>query len=205
MGAKSEKRPAGDGQTKEASALVYLTEELSDARMRCDQLLRYVDRATKLIEKSSHKDHLFEVAGDLIRAIPETTFKLHKALQAVALAANRIDYEEIKQDLRPEKAEELERVLKDVRVRQVQRRSLPMVNPGTVVEQLRGLAKQARSQGKLDTEGLATLVASLEEGLPRVAENPGEKAAALLDSMAHALEHPPEGQLPSAVRLAQAL
>src|SRR5262245_29025412 len=82
--------------SKEAGALVYLQEELGDARMRCDQLLRYVERAVKLVEKSSHKDHFFEVAGDLIRGIPETVFKLHKALEAVALAANRIDYEEIK-------------------------------------------------------------------------------------------------------------
>src|SRR4051812_48354983 len=127
--------------------MTYVMEELGDARMRCDQLLRYVERAVSLVEKSSHKDHFFEVAGDVIRGIPETAFKLHKALEAVALAANRIDYEEIKQDLRPEKVDELERVLKDVRVRQVQRRSLPMLNPGNVVEQLRGLAKKAKEEG----------------------------------------------------------
>lgn len=188
------------------SAFTYLMEELGDARMRCDQLLRYVDKATKLVEKSSHKDHFFEVAGDLMRGIPETAFKLHKALQAVALAANRIDYEEIKQDLRPEKAEELERVFEDVRVRQVQRRSLPMsLNPGNVVEQLRGLAKQAREEGRLDTERLGTLIAALEAGAPKVASDAGERAAAQLDAMVHALEHPPEDEMPSRVRLAQVL
>jgi hypothetical protein len=192
--------------SKDAGALVYLVEELGDARMRCDQLLRYVDKATKLIEKSSHKDHFFEVAGDVIRGIPETAFKLHKALQAVALAANRIDYEEIKQDLRPEKAEELERVLEDVRVRQVQRRSQPMsLKPENVVEQLRGLAKQAREQGRLDTDGLGNLIAALENGSPKVADDAGAKAAAQLEAMVNALENPPEGQMPSRVRLAQVL
>src|SRR5690606_39301269 len=133
------------------SAMTYVMEELGDARMRCDQLLRYIDKATKLIEKSSHKDHFFEVAGDVIRGIPETAFKMHKALQAVALAANRIDYEEIKQDLRPEKAEELERVLEDVRVRQVQRRSFPMLEPKEVVEQLRGLARSEEHTSELQS------------------------------------------------------
>jgi len=185
--------------------MTYVMEELGDARMRCDQLLRYIDKATKLIEKSSHKDHFFEVAGDVIRGIPETAFKMHKALQAVALAANRIDYEEIKQDLRPEKAEELERVLEDVRVRQVQRRSFPMLEPKEVVEQLRGLAKQAREQGQLDTDGLSSLIAALEVGAPKVADDVGAKAAHQLEAMAHALEHPPAGEAPSRVRLAQIL
>jgi hypothetical protein len=196
-------KPASN--TKVASATVYLMEELGDARMRCDQLLRYIDKAVKVIEKSSHKDHFFEVAGDLIRGIPETVFKLHKALEAVALAANRIDYEEIKQDLRPEKVEELERVLKDVRVRQVQRRSLPMVNPASVVEQLKSLAKKAREGGNLDTEGLATLIASLEVWAPKVADDAGARVAAQLEAMAHALENPPEGEQPSRYRLAQVL
>ncbi len=42
-----------------------------------------------------------EVAGHLIRQIPETHIALEKALQAVALAANRIDYDELKQELQP--------------------------------------------------------------------------------------------------------
>src|SRR5688572_1738868 len=195
--------PSGLGRhRKDANVTVYLQEELGDARLRCDQLLRYIERAAKLVEKSSHKDHFFEVAGDLIRGIPESAFKLHKALEAVALAANRIDYEEIKQDLRPEKVEELERVLTDVRVRQVQRRSLPMVNPANVVRQLKSLAKRAKEEGALDTGALRELIASLEKGAPRAAA--GVRVAAALEAMAHALEHPPEGQMPSRNRLAQA-
>lgn len=190
-------------QQKTAGATVYLIEELGDARMRCDQLLRYIEKAVSLVEKSSHKDHFFEVAGDVIRGIPETAFKLHKALEAVALAANRIDYEEIKQDLRPEKVEELERVLKDVRVRQVQRRSLPMLNPGNVVEQLKGLAKKAKEEGQLDTVALGSLIASLEVGALKVASGSG--VAAQLEAMSHALENPPKGELPSRQRLAQVL
>lgn len=120
----------GDGciqrtRQKTAGVTVYLMEELGDARMRCDQLVRYVDEAIKLVEASPQKEAVFETAGHLVRSIPETTFKLQKALQAVALAATRLDYEELKQELRPEKVEQLEKVLQDVRIRQVKRRSQP--------------------------------------------------------------------------------
>lgn len=112
---------------KEGGLTVYLMEELSDARMRCDQLKRYVAEAVKLINNSDKRDHFFEVAGNLLHGIPETLFKLDKALDATAMAASRLDYEELKQQLRPEKAEELERILNDVRIRQVSRRSNPIL------------------------------------------------------------------------------
>jgi hypothetical protein len=110
-------------QTKTASISVFLLEELGDARVRCEQLKGYVDEATDLIEKSPGRDHFFEVAGHLIHGIPEVLFKLEKALQAASLAAGRIDYEELKEQLKPEKVEELEKALKDVRIRQLKRRS----------------------------------------------------------------------------------
>lgn len=93
--------------------------------MRCDQLVRYVDEAIKLLEKAPQRDAVFEAAGHLVQSIPGTLFKLDKALQAVALAATRMDYEEIKQELKPEKVQQLEKVLQDVRIRHVQRRSQP--------------------------------------------------------------------------------
>src|SRR5690606_34332075 len=69
----------------------------------------------------------------------------------------------------------------------------------------RGLAKQAREQGQLDTDGLSSLIAALEVGAPKVADDVGAKAAHQLEAMAHALEHPPAGEAPSRVRLAQIL
>jgi hypothetical protein len=100
-------------------------EELTDARMRCDQLKRYVAQAVKMINNSEKRDHFFEVAGNLLYGIPEALFKLDKALDATALAASRLDYEELKQQLKPEKAEELEQVLNEVRIRHIDRRSDP--------------------------------------------------------------------------------
>ena len=112
---------SGPGIEKTASISVFLVEELGDARVRCEQLKGYVDEATGLIEKSEHRDHFFEVAGHLMHGIPEALFKLEKALEAASMAASRIDYEEIKERLKPEKVEELEKALQDVRIRRLHR------------------------------------------------------------------------------------
>jgi len=182
------------GREKTAGATLYLMEELGDARLRCDQLLRYLDEAVKLIEKSSHKDHFFEVAGHLITSIPDVAFRLQKALQAVALAADRIDYEEIKQELRPEKVDELERVLKDVRIRPVQHRSVPPVpggvgaipmTPKQAATRLREIAKTAREEGSIPLNELATLVHSLD---PKRQAADASSPVAMLEKLADHLE-----------------
>lgn len=114
---------------KEAGIIVYLQEELTDARMRCDQLKKFVDRAVRHISDSPQRDTFYEVAGDLIYGIPDALFRLDKALDATALAAARLDYEELKQSLKPEKVELLEEVLKGVRVRHLDRRAPSTIKP----------------------------------------------------------------------------
>jgi len=155
------------GRQKTASGMtVYLMEELGDARLNCAHLTHYIDLARQLVEKSDHQDHIFEVAGHLLQAIPEHLFKLEKSLQAVALAADRLDYEEIKQELRPEKVEELERALKEVRIRTVQRRSEPMrptMNPMQAAEELQKIAANVRTTGKLPLTQVLGLISGLED------------------------------------------
>lgn len=107
---------------KTAGATIYIQEELSDARLRCDELKNYIVRALDLVHKSTHRDHLYAVAGDMIHAVPETLLKLERALGAVSMAVNKVDYEEQRQILRPEKVDELERVLEDVRIQMPRRR-----------------------------------------------------------------------------------
>lgn len=97
--------------------------------MRCDQLKKFVDRAVRHISDSPQKDTFYEVAGDLIYGIPDALFRLDKALDATALAAARLDYEELKQSLKPEKVELLEEVLKGVRVRHLDRRAPSTIKP----------------------------------------------------------------------------
>lgn len=173
---------------KTAGATLYLMEELGDARLRCDQLMRYIDEAVKLIEKSEKKDHFMEVAGHLITGMPETAFKLQKALQAVALAADRIDYEELKQELRPEKVDELERVLKEVRIRPVQHRSEnPMITPKQAAERLREFARIAREEGSLPLHDVAAFIRELDPTRKASASLP---VADALDKLAGILDAP---------------
>lgn len=188
------------GRQKTAGATLYLMEELGDARLRCDQLLRYLQEAVQLIEKSSHKDHFFEVAGHLIQSIPDVAFRLQKALQAVALAADRIDYEELKQDLRPEKVDELERVLKEVRIRPVQHRSFPPIpgvggapmTPKSAIEKIRHLAKTAREEGSLPLYEIAALIRDLD---PKRTANTAAPVADTLDRIALHMEQTGDGAI----------
>ena len=158
-------------QDKNASRIIiYLCEELGDARLRASQLQGYVKQATDLIEKSPHRDHFFEVAAHLIHGIPQTLFKLGKALDASALAAARLDYEEIKQGLKPEKADELEQVMEDNRLRYLKRRSdEEIMTPKQAARILNLLADKTREAGRVPVTPLLQLIASLEGPTGRVA------------------------------------
>ena len=184
--------------------LIYLTEELGDARLRAAQLQKYVADATDLIEKSAHRDHFFEVAGHLIHGIPQTVFKLSKALDASALAAARLDYEEIKQGLKPEKADELEAVMEDTRLRYLNRRSHeePM-KPKQASDILLALADRTKEAGRVPVTPLLQLIASLEAPTGRVASQDGsvaQKAEQCFREAAKAILEP--GSTPSRLELA---
>lgn len=102
---------------RSANATLYIQEELSDARLRTDELKHYVVRALDLINGSDKRDHFYAVAGDIIHAVPNCLLKIERALGAASMALNKVDYEEQRQVLRPEKVDELERVLEEVRIR----------------------------------------------------------------------------------------
>ena len=105
------------GTNRRAGATIYLQEEISDARLRCDELKHFIMKAINLVNQSEQRDHFYGVAGDILEAVPNLLLKLEKALGAAAMATNKIDYEELRVSLRPEKVEELERVLEDIRMR----------------------------------------------------------------------------------------
>ncbi len=102
---------------RKAGATIYIQEELSDARLRADELKRYLVRAHEMIQSSPFRDQIYAIAGDILFAAPECMLKLERALQAASMAVNKLDYDELRQILRPEKVEELERVLEEVRLR----------------------------------------------------------------------------------------
>lgn len=98
-------------------ATVYIQEELSNARRQCEALKRTIVKAMDLVNASEKADHFYEVAGDIMYAAPQALMELERSLNATALAVNKLDYEELRQVLRPDKIDELERVLEDVRIK----------------------------------------------------------------------------------------
>lgn len=196
---------------KKASGIsVFLMEELGDARLRCGQLKKYVDEAVKLIEKSDQKDHFFEVAGHLLYGIPDTLLRLEKALNASAMAVSRWDYEDTKDELRPEKAEQLEAALEDVRVRRVQRRTetatQALESPMKIneaVARLNRLAASIEATGSVDHFEVASLIAELEPK-SRVASD-STAVATTLRGMAASLQSPTASDRPSPSNLAKGL
>jgi len=194
--------------------MVYLMEELTDARLRCEQLKHHVAEAAKMVSASPHKDHFWEVAGHLMHGIPETLFKLDKALSATALAAGKLDHEGLKQNLRPEKADELERVLEDARIHYVKRRSGDgtMIRPKQAAEALRRMADDIDTSGGFPLGPMVQLLAALEG---KEAVGPASKLASVpvhglvvpatyLRSMADEFTPGPDRQ-PSRDRLAKTL
>ena len=191
---------------KQAGPIIFLVEELSDARMRCEQLKQYVQEAMTLIEKSSHKDHFFEIAGHLLQGIPQTLFKLDKALGATALAASKMDYDELSNNLKPEKVDELEKALEDSRIHYVQRRSgeTAMLDSNEVSTALRAIAKEAHATGKFPIRIASDLIAQLEGDAPLfpIEHLPNTVPTAVLSSLADAID---DGTIDSCKRIAKHL
>lgn len=182
--------------------IVYLQEELGDARLRAQQLTQHIKAAMDLVEESSHRDHFFEVAGHLIHGIPDVAFKLCKALDAAALAAAKLDYEEIKQGLKPEKIEELEAALDDVRLRYLNRRSNEgTMNAKTTSEVLNQLAVEIDATGTVPVAKLARLIGVLERGQKTASNQPKRAAAAFRAAASHLVTT----KNPSRTKLAQSL
>lgn len=188
-----------------AGVLVYLTEELGDARLNCTRLKAYIDEARQIVEASEQREHIFEVAAHLLHAIPETLARLEKALQASAMAAARMDYEEIKNALRPEEADELERVLEDVRIQYPQHRSGEAMNAKIAADTLDQIAQTAETTGVLPIAEVQTLLATLESGSKVASAKPTKTAARLRGIAAGMRKGMDEGKRVSRFRLAYAL
>lgn len=204
---------------------VFLLEELGDARVRHAQLTKYIDEATSLIEKSEHRDHFFEVAGHLMKGIPEVLFKMGKALEAAALGVNRLDSDQIEKELKPEKVEELDKALEEVRIRQLRRRSddqlvpapsapspdaMTQINAGkdesemnakTAAYELMQLAKATEETGRVPTAHLLSLIGRLEAG-QKTASVEAPKVVAYLRQLASDVAGAPN---PSRLTLARQL
>lgn len=76
-------------RTKRASSQVawsLLTEGVTQARVDLHRLRLMLDRAQTLVEKSAYREHLWQVAGDLIQGLPENLSSAERALDRTSYA-----------------------------------------------------------------------------------------------------------------------
>lgn len=68
------------------AAWALLTEGVTSARLEAHRLRLLLTRALTLVEKSKQRDHLYEVAGDVIQAVPTRMDRLERDLDRTSYA-----------------------------------------------------------------------------------------------------------------------
>jgi len=72
------------------AAWALLTQGVTSARLKAHRLQHLFGRASKLVEDSDHKDHLYQVAGDVIMSAPPTLNDLIRDLDRTGLALSKM-------------------------------------------------------------------------------------------------------------------
>lgn len=77
-------------QASSQAAWALITGGVADARVEAHRLRHLITRASKLVEGSDHKEHLYQVAGDIIVALPTRLTNLEMMLDKTALALSKM-------------------------------------------------------------------------------------------------------------------
>lgn len=75
-----------DKQSTSEAAWALLTEGVLASRLETHRLRRMLNRALSLVEASKQKDHFYQIAGDLIVAMPDRMDILERTLDRTSLA-----------------------------------------------------------------------------------------------------------------------
>lgn len=94
----------------------FIAEELAKARLSLEKLQRLVNQGLKIIDHEGVKEEATEVAGDLMRLIPETLFAVQQAINAASMGISRMDYDDLKEEVPQRKVRDFEQTLKDERI-----------------------------------------------------------------------------------------
>ena len=68
------------------AAWALLTEGVASARVNAHRLKHFVNRAMKVIDQSEHREHLHQMAGDIIQGVPRRLEQLEMDLDRTSLA-----------------------------------------------------------------------------------------------------------------------
>lgn len=79
-----------DKKASSQAAWALLTEGVTSARLEAHRMKHLIERAVKLVEASEQRDHLYQVAGDIIQALPKRLTALEIDLDRTALALSKM-------------------------------------------------------------------------------------------------------------------
>ena len=96
----------------QAEQWTLVNSNVADAKLQAHHLRQLLVRVRGLVESSDHKDHLYQVAGDLMSSIPETFEKLEARLDEAQLALAYMGRKQLNNKVSPEASARIERAMK---------------------------------------------------------------------------------------------
>lgn len=78
------------------AAWSLLMKGVTEARIEAHRLRHVLSRALTLVESSEHKEHLYQMAGDIIEAAPQRLDALESGLDATSYALSKVGQEFLK-------------------------------------------------------------------------------------------------------------
>lgn len=102
-------------QEKEDNVLFFASREIAKARLEIIRLSQFVQAGQKFIDQSEARDHFYEVAGHLIKAVPESIEEIADSVNAASAALAVLEKPLIRRRMDPLKHKELERVIQQAK------------------------------------------------------------------------------------------
>jgi hypothetical protein len=81
------------------AAWAILTQGVTSSRIEAHKLKNYFQRVQTLVDSSEKKDHLYQVAGDLLKAFPEVLERLSNQLDKTSYALSMMGQDFLAQQL----------------------------------------------------------------------------------------------------------
>lgn len=100
--------------TANATSLSVVSEGVSSTRVSLHKLQHLVKRCLSLVESSEKKDHLYQVAGDLIQAIPEQLTNMERSLDKTLYALSVLGRDSLKSQIPISDRESVDVILESV-------------------------------------------------------------------------------------------
>jgi len=79
-----------DKKASSEAAWALITEGVTSARVEAHRLKHLVNRSLKLVDASEYREHLYQLAGDIISAAPARLLQLEQDLDRTALALSKM-------------------------------------------------------------------------------------------------------------------